>query len=144
MPLYLRYAYRDCLTSETRTDGLEKTRYESSNSESPLLHPIKDKNKFLCPNDYSKESGYALEFFLIDNYEELKHLKKPNINLFPLSAPEYWNDINFNKLKEFNKKIMSENQKVAKNITNNEDDLDMLYYDKRTNIVQDERIGCVF
>ena len=83
-----------------------KTRFSSSSCESPLLTPIDGKNKFLCPNDYKGEEGYILEYFICDDFNEFKHLKRPNKNLFELTKPEYWTDTNFNNLKEFNRMEM--------------------------------------
>lgn len=81
-----------------------KTRFSSSSYEFPLLIPIGGKNKFLFPDDYKGEIGYFIDYFIFEDYNEFKHLKRPNKNLFELTKPEYWVDTNFNKLKEFNKK----------------------------------------
>ena len=94
-----------------------KIKFSNLSSESPLLNPIKGDKKLLCTNDYDSKCGYFLEYFIADNYEEVKHLKYININLFPLTEFKYWTDINFNKLKEFNKKEMEK----EKNNDNNND-----------------------
>ena len=85
-------------------------RYARKDYNSPLLNPIKGRNKFLCPNDYGTESGFAIEYFFADNYQELKFLKTPNTELIPLLDQKYWTDINFNKMKEFNRKVMEKNK----------------------------------
>jgi hypothetical protein len=81
-------------------------RYSNSWNNSPLLNPIKDKNKFLCSNDFSTESGFAIEYFFIDDYKELNNLKTPGIDLFELTNPKYWTGKNFNAMKEFNRVYM--------------------------------------
>ena len=71
----------------------------------PFMNPINDKNK-LCINDFCLEQRYIIESFFDDNYDEFIFLKYRNIDLFPLTDSKYWTDINFNKMKEFNKKTM--------------------------------------
>ena len=116
-----------------------KIRYSNLSSESPLLNPIKGDKKLLCPNDYNPECGYFLEYFIADNYEELKHLKFKNINLFPLTEFKYWTDINFNKMKEFNKKEMEkEKNNNNKNDNNNNDNNDNDNNDNDNNINNNE------
>lgn len=105
-----------------------KVRYANSSYESPLLSPIKGQKKLLCPNDYNSESGYALEYLLVDEPKELIHLKRRNINLYELTNPKYWTDVNFNKLKEFNKKIMDNNRLYSFNFI--EDFENMAFFDK--------------
>ena len=79
-------------------------RYSDSGNKSPLLNPIKDKNKFLCSDDFNAEAGYVIEYFFSENYDDLKKLKTPNSALFELTKPEYWTWKNFNKMKEFSDK----------------------------------------
>ena len=79
-------------------------RYSDSGNKSPLLNPIKDKNKFLCSDDFNAEVGYVIEYFFSENYDDLKKLKTPNSVLFELTKPEYWTWKNFNKMKEFSDK----------------------------------------
>ena len=123
-----------------------KIRYSNLSSESPLLNPIKGDKKLLCPNDYNPECGYFLEYFIADNYEELKHLKFKNINLFPLTDFKYWTDINFNKMKEFNKKEMEKDNDNINEIQNTEEDYyNFISYDKgRYDDDDDEVFRCVF
>ena len=116
-------------------------RYANPDCEFPLLIPIKGRNKFLCPNDYGTESGFALEYFFADDYQELKFLKTPNTELILLLDQKYWTDTNFNKMKEFNRKVMEKNK-----FNNNkffDDYEDMFLYDKKIN-GSEKRIGCVF
>ena len=114
-----------------------KTRFSnSSSSDFLLLTPVGGKNKFFCPNDYKTETRYSLEYFICDNYMELKYLKIPNINLFELTKSEFWTDINFNKLKEFNRKKMKETKAIS-----SLDYKDLMYTD---NISGPKNIGCVF
>ena len=118
-----------------------KIRYSNSNCESPLLNPIRGKNKLLCPNFDNTESGYVMEYFFVDNYEELKFMKTPNSELIPLLDQKYWTDINFNKMKEFNKIEMKKRKLQKKQF--DEDYENMLLYDKR-NHAEGSRINCVF
>ena len=97
-----------------------KLRFSNLSSESPLLNPIKGDKKLLCTNDYDSKCGYFLEYFIADNYEEVKHLKYININLFPLTEFKYWTDINFNKMIEFNKNAMGKDYNNEKQ--NSEED----------------------
>ena len=95
----------------------------------------------MCPNDYGTELGFAMEYFFEDDYQELKFLKTPNTELIPLLDQKYWTDINFNKMKEFNRKVMEKNK-----FNNNkffDDYEDMLLYDKKIN-GSEKRIDCVF
>ena len=117
-----------------------KIRYSDISCVSPLLNPIKGKNKFLCSNDYSSESGYVMEYFLIDNYDELKHLKYRNIELFPLTNSEYWTDINFNKMKKFNKKVMEKNPMSS---INRKENIYHYNFDRRS-YDDDKNILCYF
>lgn len=118
-----------------------KVRYTNSSYESPLLSPIKGQKKFLCPNDYNTESGYALEYLFVDDPKELIHLKRRNIDLYELTESKYWTDINFNKLKEFNKRIMDKNRLF--NASFDEDFENMAFYDKGK-FKSDRTIKCVF
>ena len=92
----------------------------------------------------------------------MKHLKFKNINLFPLTEFKYWSDINFNKMKEFNKKEMEKeknnnnkndnnnNDNNGGNINNNEiqnteeDYYNFISYDKGTYDDDIEVFRCVF
>jgi len=78
-----------------------KTHFSDLAVESPILNPIKGFRKLMCPNYYSYESGYYLEYFLADDFFELQFLKTRNITLNPLTDSKYWTDINFNQMKDF-------------------------------------------
>ena len=140
-----------------------KIRYSNLSSESPLLNPIKGDKKLLCTNDYNPECGYFLEYFIADNYEELKHLKYRNINLFPLTEFKYWTDINFNRMKKFNKnQLEKENNDENinskgnndqnknsedsnnKNKNSEEDYYNLISFDKNRYDDEDEVFRCVF
>ena len=82
-----------------------------------------------------------MEYFFVDNYEELKFMKTPNSELIPLLDQKYWTDINFNKMKEFNKIEMKKRKLQKKQF--DEDYENMLLYDKR-NHAEGSRINCVF
>ena len=117
-----------------------KIRYSKSLGDSPLLNPIKGNNRFLCPNDFSPESGYAMEYFMIDNYDEFRFLKFRNADLFPLTDEKYWTDINFNEMQKFNRKIMDKKPMIYGNF---ERDFEDFLFDKR-NYNDDENIRCFF
>ena len=121
-----------------------KSRYGNS-CDSPILHSIKGKNNFLCPDNYENESGFAFEYFLCDNIKELKHLKTPNEKLFELCEKKYWINFDFTELREFNKKIMEENEinEEGKNESFNDDEFDFFSFDKRNKGLKN-RIKCVF
>ena len=118
-----------------------KTRYSNIYNTSPVLNIIKGKKKLLNPDDYKEESGYILENLLSDNFDELNNLKWRNINLFPLTDYKYWTDVNFNKMKEFNRLEM---KKLGPFNNDFENDLySFLSYDKR-NYNDDEIMRCAF
>ena len=121
-----------------------KSRYGNS-CDSPILYPIKGKNNFLCQDNYENESGFAFEYFLCDNIKELKHLKTPNEKLFELCEKKYWINFDFTELREFNKKIMEENEinEEGKNESFNDDEFDFFSFDKRNKGLKN-RIKCVF
>lgn len=123
-----------------------KIRYANSSCLSPLLNPIKDKNKLLCPNDFKTESGYIIEYLFADTFEELNFIKKRNEDLFELTDPKYWIDINFNKMKKFNKDKMEKKKEDEKF---DEDYNNLILDDKRYDESDDDNddednIGCIF
>lgn len=123
-----------------------KIRYANSSCLSPLLNPIKDKNKLLCPNDFKTESGYIIEYLFADTFEELNFIKKRNEDLFELTDPKYWIDINFNKMKKFNKDKMEKKKEDEKF---DEDYNNLILEDKRYDESDDDNddednIGCIF
>ena len=123
-----------------------KIRYSNSSCLSPLLNPIKDKNKLLCPNDFKTESGYIIEYLFADTFEELNFIKKRNEDLFELTDPKYWIDINFNKMKKFNKEKMEKKKEDEKF---DEDYNNLILDDKRYDESNDDNddednIGCIF
>ena len=117
-----------------------KTRYFDINNKSPILNRIKGRKKLLNPNDYKEESGYILENLIADDYEELMNLKRRNINLFPLTNSKYWTDINFNKMKEFNRKEM---KNLILTYNNFQKDFSNMAFDKR-NFNDEQIMRCVF
>ena len=123
-----------------------KIRYANSSCLSPLLNPIKDKNKLLCPNDFKTESGYMIEYLFADTFEELNFIKKRNEDLFELTDPKYWIDINFNKMKKFNKDKMEKKKEDEKF---DEDYNNLILDDKRYDESDDDNddednIDCIF
>ena len=106
-----------------------KLRYSNINNQSPLLNPKKGLKQLLCPNDFHPESGYSIEYFFTDNYEELKFLKKRDNDLFELTKSNYWLDRNFNKMKEYVKQQILSKQKKK---DFEQDFEDMVFFDKRT------------
>ena len=82
-----------------------------------------------------------MEFLFVDDPKELIHLKRRNIDLYELTESKYWTDINFNKLKEFNKRIMDKNRLF--NTSFDEDFENMAFYDKGK-FKSDRTIKCVF
>ena len=106
----------------------------------PFMNPINDKNK-LCINDYCLEPSYIIEHFFDDNYNEFNFLKYRNIDLFPLIDSKYWTDINFNKMKEFNKKIM---QKTSMSCGDLKEALIFLNKKDKRNYDDDKNILCYF
>ena len=123
-----------------------KIRYANSSCLSPLLNPIKDKNKLLCPNDFKTESGYIIEYLFADTFEEVNFIKKRNEDLFELTDPKYWIDINFNKMKKFNKDKMEKKKEDEKF---DEDYNNLILDDKRYDESDDDNddednIGCIF
>ncbi len=113
--------------------SLLKLRYLDLNSKSPHLNPIHGKDILLCLNDYKAECGYFIEYFIVDDFQELKHLKLRNITLYPLTDYKYWSDFNFNKMKDFNRK------EIIKDLFN----INPVQYDKRTSD-EEEDIRCMF
>ena len=110
-------------------------------SNSLILNPIQGRKILMCSNDYEAECGHFLEYIIADDYQELKHLKLRNINLYTLTDTQYWIDFNFNKMKEFNKKEM-ENDFYNKIKSKNEYE-NLAKYDKRA-FDEDKNIRCLF
>ena len=112
-----------------------KIKYSNPLGLSPFLNFIKNKNTFLCRNDYGPESGYILEKFIVNNNHEFKFLKFRNIDLFPLTDVIYWTDINFNKMKKFNRNTIEKTGFKYENLE---------YFNKRNYDDEDENIHCYF
>ena len=125
-----------------------KTQFSNLYNGSPILNPIQYFRKLMCPNFYEEEPGYYLEYFLADDYTELKFLKSRNINLCPLTDFKYWTDINFNKMKGFTKKYFLDSLPNFVHYKGSYKEFeDTAYYDnnydKRT-IHEDKVIRCAF
>ena len=120
-------------------------RYSNISTESPILSPIKGKKKLLCPNNYKAESGFILEYFFADDYDEINYLKYRNINLYPLTDSKYWTDINFNKMKKFNREQMIKLSFINNNNNNNfQNDFENLAFFDKGNYDDDNIMRCVF
>ena len=132
LPLLIEFAYEPF--------SYLKINFSNISSISPLLSPINSINKFLYVKDHILQSGYLKEYFLTDNYGEFKFLRYRNINLFPLTDSKYWTDTNFNKMREFNKKVM----KTMK-VNFNQENIHRYNFGKESNDDDDdENLRCYF
>ena len=118
-----------------------KVKYLNNNNDSPILNPMRERKKLICPNNYKPKSGYILEYFFAEDYNELLFLKFRNENLFPLTDSKYWVDINFNKMKKFGKTKMINS---GINIHSLQEDFENMSFFNRRGFNEDLIMRCAF
>ena len=118
-----------------------KVKYLNNNNDSPILNPMRERKKLICPNNYKPKSGYILEYFCAEDYNELLFLKFRNENLFPLTDSKYWVDINFNKMKKFGKTKMINS---GINIHSLQEDFENMSFFNRRGFNEDLIMRCAF